>query len=194
MTRRSDRSRNLPLLDWGDQLRQAKRERRTLGRRVAVIGAGIAFVGLTIAFPPAPRLVWNASASAPIGLYAVTPGATVEPGDMVIARVPDPSRMMAAERRYIPANVPLVKRVVAAAGDEVCALGREIFVDGTWVVERRASDAKGRPMPWWSGCVRLRGRQLFLLMSDSPGSFDGRYFGVTDGGLVVGKARLLWAR
>ena len=194
MTRRSDRSRNLPLLEWGDQLRQAKRERRNLGRRVAVIGAGITLVGLTIAFPPAPRLVWNASASAPIGLYAVTPGATVEPGDMVIARVPDPSRMMAAERRYIPANVPLVKRVAAAAGDEVCALGREIFVNGSWVVERRASDAKGRPMPWWSGCVRLRGRQLFLLMSDSPGSFDGRYFGVTDGNLVVGKARLLWAR
>ena len=194
MTRRPDRSRNLPLLEWGDQLRQAKRERRTLGRRFAVIGAGITLVCLTIAFPPAPRLVWNASASAPIGLYAVTPGATVEPGDMVIARVPDPSRMMAAERRYIPANVPLVKRVAAAAGDEVCALGREIFVNGTWVVERRVSDAKGRPMPWWSGCVRLRGRQLFLLMSDSPGSFDGRYFGVTDGGLVVGKARLLWAR
>ena len=194
MTRRPDRSRNLPLLEWGDQLRQAKRERRNLGRRVAVIGAGITLVGLTIAFPPTPRLVWNASASAPIGLYAVTPGATVEPGDMIIARVPDPSRMMAAERRYIPANVPLVKRVAAAAGDEVCALGREIFVNGTWVVERRASDAKGRPMPWWSGCVRLRGRQLFLLMSDSPGSFDGRYFGVTDGNLVVGKARLLWAR
>jgi len=194
MTRRPDRSRNLPLLEWGDQLRQAKRKRRTLGRRVAVIGAGITLVGLTIAFPPAPRLVWNASASAPIGLYAVTPGATVEPGDMVIARVPDPSRMMAAERRYIPANVPLVKRVAAAAGDEVCALGREIFVNGTWVVERRASDAKGRPMPWWRGCVHLRGRQLFLLMSDSPGSFDGRYFGVTDGNLVVGKARLLWER
>jgi len=194
MTRRPDRSRNLPLLEWGDQLRQAKRERRTLGRRFAVIGAGITLVCLTIAFPPAPRLVWNASASAPIGLYAVTPGATVEPGDMVIARVPDPSRMMAAERRYIPANVPLVKRVAAAAGDEVCALGREIFVNGTWVVERRVSDAKGRPMPWWSGCVRLHGRQLFLLMSDNPGSFDGRYFGVTDGGLVVGKARLLWAR
>ena len=191
MTRRPDRSRNLPLLEWGDQLRQAKRERRNLGRRVAVIGAVITLVGLTIAFPPAPRFVWNASASAPIGLYAVTPGATVEPGDMVIARIPDPSRMMAAERRYIPANVPLVKRVAAVAGDEVCALGREIFVNGTWVVERRVSDAKGRPMPWWSGCVRLRGRQLFLLMADSPGSFDGRYFGVTEGGLIVGKARLL---
>ena len=194
MTRRPDRSRNLPLLEWGDQLRQGKRVCRALRQRIAIIGAGITLVGLTIAFPPAPRLVWNASASAPIGLYAVTPGATVEPGDMVIARVPDPSRMMAAERRYIPANVPLVKRVAAAAGDEVCALGREIFVNGTWVVERRAFDAKGRPMPWWSGCVRLRGRQLFLLMADSPGPFDGRYFGVTDGELVVGKARLLWAR
>ena len=138
--------------------------------------------------------MWNASASAPIGLYAVTPGASVDPGDMVIARVPDPWRMMAAQRRYIPANVPLVKRVAAVAGDEVCALGQEIFVNGKWVVERRIADASGRPMKWWSGCVRLRGHQLFLLMSGSPASFDGRYFGVTEGGLVVGKARPLWAR
>lgn len=164
-----------------------------LGRRIAIIGAGITMIGLTIAFPPAPRLVWNASASAPIGLYAVTPGAAIDPGDMVIARVPEALRMMAARRRYIPANVPLVKHVAAAAGDEVCALGGQIFVNGRWLAERRVADAKGRRMPWWNGCVRLRGRQLFLLMSDSPASFDGRYFGVTEGSQVVGKARLLWA-
>ena len=39
----------------------------------------------------------------------------------------------------------------------------------------------------------LRGRQLFLLM-DSPSSFDGRYFGSTDGEDVIGKATLLWRR
>ena len=194
MTRRDIRGSATPLLDWGEQLRAGKQRRRILGRRIAVTGIGIALLGLTMAFPPAPRLVWNASASAPIGLYAATPGAPVDPGDMVIARVPDSWRMMAAQRRYIPANVPLVKRVAAAAGDEVCALGQEIFVNGKWVVERRITDAKGRPMKWWSGCVRLRGRQLFLLMPGSPASFDGRYFGVTEGGLVVGKARLLWAR
>ncbi|WP_340268179.1 S26 family signal peptidase [Sphingobium mellinum] len=194
MTRREKRGPATPLLEWGDQLRAGKQRRRILGRRIAIAGIGITLLGLTIASPPAPRLVWNASASAPIGLYAVTPGASVDAGDMVIARVPDPWRMMAAQRRYIPVNVPLVKRVAAVAGDEVCALGQEIFINGTWVVERRVADARGRPMPWWSGCVRLRGRQLFLLMSDSPGSFDGRYFGVTDGGLVVGKARMLWAR
>lgn len=194
MSRRDSRGSATPLLDWREQLRSSKQRRRIVGRRIAGAAIGIACLGLTMVFPPAPRLVWNASASAPIGLYAVTPGAPVDPGDMVIARVPDPWRMMAAQRRYIPANVPLVKRVAAVAGDEVCALGQEIFINGTWVVERRVADARGRPMPWWSGCVRLRGRQLFLLMPGSPASFDGRYFGVTEGGLVVGKTRLLWAR
>lgn len=194
MTRRDIRGAATPLLDWGEQLRAGKHKRRILGRRVAVTGIGIALLGLTMAYPPAPRLVWNASASAPIGLYAVTPGAPIEPGDMVIARVPDPWRMMAAQRRYIPANVPLVKRVAAVAGDEVCALGHEIFVNGKRVVERHVADADGRPMGWWSGCVRLRGRQLFLLMPGNPASFDGRYFGVTEGDLVVGKASLLWAK
>src|SRR3546814_17768920 len=123
MTKRPDRSRNLPLLDWGDQLRQTKRERRTLVRRVAVIGAGITLVGLTIAFPPAPRLAWNASASAPIGPDAVTPGQNVEPDDMVIESVPDRPRMLAAARRYLPAAVTTVKRMEAAAGSEVTWTG-----------------------------------------------------------------------
>src|SRR3546814_7855156 len=81
---------------------------------------------------------------------------------MVIARVPDPWRMLAARRHYIPANVPLVKHVAAAAGDEVCALGQEVFINGRLVAERRAVDAGDRPMPSWSGCVRLHGSQLFL--------------------------------
>src|SRR3546814_6317116 len=55
-----------------EQLRAGKHKRRILGRRVTVTGIGITLLGLTMAFPPAPRLVWNASASAPIGLYAVT--------------------------------------------------------------------------------------------------------------------------
>ena len=113
MTRHDIRGSATPLLDWGAQLRAGKQRRRILGRRIAIAGFGITLLGLTMAFPPAPRLVWNASASAPIGLYAVTPAAPVDPGDMVIARVPDHWRMMAAQRRYIPAHVPLVKPVVS---------------------------------------------------------------------------------
>lgn len=182
-----------PLFAWGDALRAAKLRRRRLERRIAAVAIGAVIVLGSAAFPPVPRFVWNASASAPIGLYSASPGALVELGDMVIARVPDPYRRLAATRRYLPMNVPLVKRVAAAAGDDVCALGQEIFVNGRWIAERLVADGAGRPMPLWSGCIRLRGRQLFLLM-DAPASFDGRYFGVTEGRDVIGKARLLWAR
>jgi conjugative transfer signal peptidase TraF len=182
-----------PLLDWGDTLRAAKARHRRRVRRIAIGAAGIAVLLSTVTLPPAPRLVWNASASAPIGLYAVAPGTAARPGDMVVARLPEPYRRLAATRRYLPLNVPLVKRVAAAAGDDVCALGRRIFVNGRPAAERLAVDRAGRPMPHWSGCHRLRGDQRFLLM-DAPASFDGRYFGVTEGVDIVGKARLLWAR
>lgn len=193
MKRRSNGADGAPLLDWGDALRAAKTRRTRLRRRIAIIGAGIGTVLLTAVLPPAPRLVWNASASAPIGLYAVTAGSWPEPGDMTIARLPERYRRLAAERRYLPLNVPLVKRVAAYAGDEVCALGLDILVNGRWVAERRVADRRGRPMPMWHGCVSLHGRQLFLL-TDDPDSFDGRYFGVTEGSDVVGKTRLLWGR
>src|SRR3546814_1347587 len=79
-----------PLFDWGDALRAEKVRRAKLNRRIAALGV---FVGLTQSpaiFLPLPRLVWNASASAPIGLYSVSPGVPADPGDMVIARVPQP--------------------------------------------------------------------------------------------------------
>jgi len=193
VSRRPTAVADTPLLAWGDALRAAKLRRRKLARRGAAVAIGSIILLGSAVLPPAPRFVWNASASAPIGLYAVAPGSLAEPGDMVIARVPEPFRRLAATRHYLPMNVPLVKRVAAATGDEVCALGQEIFVNGRWATERRVVDGAGRAMPAWSGCVRLRGRQLFLLM-DAPASFDGRYFGVTSGDDIVGKARLLWAR
>jgi type IV secretory pathway protease TraF len=85
----------------------------------------------------------------------------------------------------------LVKRVAAYAGDEICAQDRQIYRNGRLAAERRAADGQRRPMPTWKGCVRLRSRQLFLL-TDDPVSFDGRYFGVTEGKDIIGRATLLW--
>lgn len=182
-----------PLFAWGEALRADKARRARRDRRAAVLGLGLGLVVGAALLPPAPRLVWNVSPSAPVGLYAVSPGVAAKPGDMVVVRVPDRFRRLAAERRYLPMNVPLVKRVAAQAGDEVCALGPKIFVNGRRTAERRFADGQGRAMPTWSGCIRLHGRQLFLLM-DNPASFDGRYFGATGERDIIGKARLLWRR
>ena len=147
----------------------------------------------TIAIVPTPRLLWNASASAPVGLYLITPGTSLEVGDMVAARTPAGVRKLAAMRGYLPFSVPLVKRVAATHGSQVCALRTRIIVNGLTLAHRRKRDAEGRLMPWWTGCRRLRSGQ-FLLLNRPAGSFDSRYFGPVENEAILGKALLLWPR
>ena len=167
--------------------------RRRLYRGALAAGALAAALVLTLVFPPRPWLVWNVSKSAPVGLYVIGRRGVIGAGDMVLARVPKQWRRLAAGLRYIPVNVPLVKRAVAVPGDTVCAHGPSVFVSGRRAAERRTFDGLGRPMPWWTGCILLRGGTYFLLM-DNPASFDGRYFGTTAESDVIGRARLLWRR
>lgn len=172
----------------------ARLARRRLRRRAAALGLLAVALGATIAWPPRPVLLWNASASAPIGLYGVDAGAPVARGDMVIARLPQPARSLAAKRGYLPLRVPLVKRVAALAGDRVCARHSEISINARRAALRRRIDSLGRALPWWwQGCRTLRAGEV-LLLTDNPASLDGRYFGPVGRGELVGKARLLWER
>jgi conjugative transfer signal peptidase TraF len=187
--------RELPLFRWGEELRRHRRLRRIVRLRMMAAAAGAAAATATVGsmlWPPGPRLVWNASASSPLGLYAVEPPISVAPGDMVIAWPPDAARELGAERRYLPRNVPLVKRVAAVAGDRVCAVGEAVFVNGRLATLRRARDPSGRPMPWWTGCERISDGDLFLLTPEHTDAFDGRYFGITRRSEIVGRARLIW--
>ena len=187
--------RELTLFRWGEELRRGHRA-RVAGRRTVLltIVASILVLALlaTVFWAPRPRLVWNASASSPTGLYLVQAPSGIGADDMVIAWLPEDARRLGASRHYIPYNVPLVKRVAAIAGDEVCAVGEAVFVNGRLEALRRSHDPRGRPMPWWTGCETLRDGELFLLTPSASAAFDGRYFGITRPEQVVGVARLLW--
>jgi conjugative transfer signal peptidase TraF len=172
--------------------RPARHRRRRAS--LAAIGVYAVALGATVAFPPTPRLLWNATASAPIGLYWIVPEAAVPRGELVAARLPEPVRALAAWRDYLPSHVPVMKRVAAREGDTVCAFGEIVFINGQRVARRYRADGKGRPLPWWMGCRTLAPGELFLLMSAHPASFDGRYFGVTETHDVIGKAVPLWTR
>ena len=174
---------------WRVQLRAG---RSLVQNGIALAGLVMA-LGSTIMSPPVPRLVWNASASAPIGLYAVDVRARVAVGDMVVARIPRRWRTIADVRRYLPANVPAVKRVAASEGDEVCARRRTVFVNDRQIARRRTRDGAGRPLPAWVGCIVLDRDNLFLIM-DAAGSFDGRYFGISRRTDILGKAIPVWTR
>ena len=53
----------------------------TVAASVAVVSPGVA--------SPSPQLVWNASASVPIGLYRVQPDPVPKVSDIVVVRPPE---------------------------------------------------------------------------------------------------------
>ena len=152
--------------------------------------AGIALVGFSAIAHPQPRLVWNASASAPIGLYRVVSGAP-ERGDFALVHIPKSIEKLASMRGYLPAGVPLIKRIAAVAGDDVCAFNGAIIVNGEIVARQRKVDRAGRSLPRWNECRELVQGEFFLL-GDAPDSFDSRYFGPVPSAQVTGRLAPLW--
>lgn len=149
-------------------------------KRVAILAAGALALG-ALALPalmrPAPRLVWNASASVPIGLYAARPAQRLKAGDLVVAMPPEPLARMMVARNYLPPDTPMLKHIAALGGQRICRIGRTILVDGIRVATALARDTQGRAMPVWQGCRTLAPDEALLLNASAKASFDGRYFG-----------------
>lgn len=126
----------------------------------------------------------NPSPSIPAGYYLRTTAA-VAPGAFVTVRAVDVAPAYAAVRGFTDPGDRFIKRVAAAAGDEVCASGDEMSINGAIVARRKTRDAAGRALPTWSGCRILSADEL-LLLGDTPDSFDGRYWGPISRRLIEG--------
>jgi conjugative transfer signal peptidase TraF len=157
-----------------------------------VIGANL--IALSAYRPVRPDLVWNASASVPIGLYRVSATRKVMVRDLVVVRPPPALADFLADGHYLPRGVPILKPVAALAGDVVCRNGAHIVIDGRAVAEALPRDRRGRLLPRWQGCVTLNADQVFLLNPDRPDSLDGRYFGPLALSTVVGRATPIWTK
>lgn len=160
-------------------------------RTLAATSAAAIAVAFT-AVARAPALVWNASASVPVGLYRVQPIGRPRVGDLVVVRPPEALARFLVDGGYLPRGVPLLKRVAALSGQRVCRAGLAITVDGVLLGAAIERDRRGRPLPVWQGCQVLGPDQLFLLNPERPDSLDGRYFGPLPLASVMGRARPLW--
>ncbi len=141
---------------------------------------------------PVPLLLWNASASAPLGLYRIDADGRYDVGDLVAVNPPEPLASFLAERGYLARGLPLIKRIQAVAGHSVCRQQLTITVDGIAVGAARRRDSAGRDLPDWQGCRHLASDQLFLMNPQVSDSLDGRYFGVTATVQILGRAVPLW--
>lgn len=158
-------------------------------RRATLLIGGIAVltIGVTMAVDLPMALVWNASSSTPIGLYAIRPAGTLAVSDLVVVAPPAALARFLDARGYLPSGVPLVKRIAALPGQRVCRRGASVLVDGAVVASARARDRHGRPLPSWQGCRRIAAGDVFLL-NRHPDSLDGRYFGPLPTHSIVGQA------
>jgi conjugative transfer signal peptidase TraF len=154
----------------------------------------IAVVSLATPLSNAPRLIWNATASAPVGLYELRSQATFKRGELVLIRPPQWVRIFAAARGYLPETVPMAKRIAAQNGDIVCRERDAITINNRVVAHALLADGEGRMLPTWSGCRRLAKDEIFPLMDSVRASFDGRYFGAVPTTAIVGKLVPIWTR
>ncbi|WP_348628849.1 S26 family signal peptidase [Mesorhizobium sp. M1E.F.Ca.ET.063.01.1.1] len=139
-----------------------------------------------------PRLIWNASASTPVGLYLIDGSAPSSATGLVAAEPPEPLARLLAGRGYLPKGVLLLKHVIAGSGQIVCRKGLTVSVDGTEVGMALKRDRAGRDLPDWQGCRRIPPGAVFLMNSQVRDSFDGRYFGLLPTDRIVGRAIPLW--
>ncbi len=139
-----------------------------------------------------PRLLWNASASVPVGLYRLHSVGHLTIGDLVAVQPPPALSDYLDERGYLPRNVPLLKHVVALEGALICRSDDRITVDHLGLGHAQAQDRNGRDLPIWQGCRRLGVGEVFLMNPDAPDSFDGRYFGPLPRTAITARLTPLW--
>ncbi|WP_033921061.1 S26 family signal peptidase [Sphingomonas sp. 37zxx] len=159
-----------------------------------VMSTYFATMGVAVsAFVDLPKkLIWNVTASAPIGLYAVQPPDGIEITDLAVVAPPEPVASFLEAGGYVPRGVPLMKRVLALAGQKVCRENLLVTVDGIAMGTARERDSHGRDLPVWQGCRTIAEGEVFLMNWQSADSLDGRYFGPLPAKSIVGRATPLW--
>jgi conjugative transfer signal peptidase TraF len=159
-----------------------------------VITTYFASVAIVISafFDPPPVLIWNASASVPVGMFTLHPVGHLEMADLVAVAPPEALATFLAKRGYLPRGVPILKRVLGLPGQQVCRIARTITVDGIEMGTALEHDSAGRDLPAWHGCRTVAADEIFLMNWQSADSFDGRYFGPLPAEMIIGRALRLW--
>lgn len=157
----------------------------------AMLAGAAALIAPTV-LETTPLYVWNASESVPIGLYRLQSADNLFVTELVAVQPPEPLATFLDLNGYLPAGVPMLKRVLGLPGQTVCRSGLTLSVDGIVMGEARDRDSRGRPLPKWQGCRVVGDGELFLMNWQSSDSLDGRYFGFMPSSAVMGRALPLW--
>jgi conjugative transfer signal peptidase TraF len=161
-------------------------------KTLTAILAGAAALIAPVVLEITPLYVWNASESVPLGLYHLRPVDNLFVTELLAVRPPEQLATFLDLNGYLPAGVPMLKRVLALPGQTVCRSGLTVSVDAIEMGEARERDGRGRPLPKWQGCRVVGEGELFVMNWQSANSLDGRYFGFLPAPSVIGRAQPVW--
>lgn len=162
-----------------------------MSRGLTVLGlACVGLVFLALSLPNRdPMLLYNPSASAPIGWYRIEVRKTYSVGEQVAAWLPDEAEQLAVNRGYLPKNTPVIKVVWARPGSQYCIHAGMLTTAKQVPLKIIPFDGEGRAMPEVTGgCRRLNAGEYILASDRVKTSFDSRYFGPVDEELILGLA------
>jgi conjugative transfer signal peptidase TraF len=141
----------------------------------------------------------NTSSSLPLGLYVRTDDLQATLVEFCPA---EPFATLSRKRGYRVAGfscpdraVPLLKPVVAQAGDAVEVSAEGIAVNGHLLPKSSAlaKDAAGRALtPWPNGHYEVESGFVWVASTYSNGSYDSRYIGPVEEWRIRGRLKPLW--
>ena len=159
---------------------------------MALATMGVGYPALT---PMPIKLLWNASASAPIGLYTIDFDGPFDVTDLVAVDAPEPLAAFMAERGYLPRGVPLLKRVLGVSGQTVCRSNLTITVDGVEMGKAHSNHMadQGSDEYQYETTIKFantEGRYLYNIEEALSRIEDGSYGKCTECGGNIGIPRL----
>lgn len=137
------------------------------------------------------RFAINLTASMPRGIYRLQSPQALKVGDLVVVMLPPAAQQFAAARRILAPGGAILKRVVAMSGDRVCRIDCAVAINGRFVTIARRRNRENHALLHWSGCLRVRRHELFVL-GQTLDSFDSRYFGPVDRTAIIAFAQPIW--
>lgn len=153
--------------------------------------AATAFVSMSTSDPV---LVWNRTASAPMGLYMRQDWREerpLTPGTRVLLGPESRAGRWIIEQGFAGNGWPIIKTVRAIPGDEICREDAVVSINSMPVATAISVTSSGIALPVWEGCRRLQADEFFLL-NDHPRSLDGRYFGPAGTEEIIGLSKPIW--
>ena len=131
--------------------------------------------------------VVNLSPSLPLGLYRRVHD---EPAVGQLVEFPLPVEPPNGARHTFAR--PVLKPIVAAAGDHVDTSGDWLWINGNRIAPIHTTDSTGHALPVWRARRRLQEDEFFTYSARVPNSFDSRYYGPVQRRNIIGVYVPLW--